>query len=201
MSGAHCIDFYNKSTLTFIVLYLCFSSCFFLHCHLLNTSAAPVCSCRVLWGGSQFQDVPWWWLGEAASPGAVFCLYRVCRGAPAAPGLAAWTVVPAGIQLPTGAHWEGSGSFLPQQQQLGSRWGREPPLGPCIHCPWAHRLCLYPWGTLIPGICTAALTAVCGQESLLLHTAVHTGGCFFSEPNSLYFMVRCCEFIESDQGF
>lgn len=54
MSGAHCIDFYNKSTLTFIVIYLCFSSCFLLHCHLLKTSAesfavpARICSFRVL---------------------------------------------------------------------------------------------------------------------------------------------------------
>lgn len=111
---------------------------------------------------------------------------------------ASWASVPAGSD--TGAHWEGSGSFLPQQQQLGSRWGREPPLRQFMHCPWmhpqwAHRLCLCIPEELIPGIDTAAVTAVCDQESLLLHPAVHTRGCFFSEPNSLYFIVCCCEFL------
>lgn len=96
MSGAHCIDFYNKSTLTFIVIYLCFSSCFLLHCHLLKPSAEsftiPVCICsfRVLLrqvhtrqpagraagtgGGSGAQTA----LDEAAAVWALFSLCRLC---------------------------------------------------------------------------------------------------------------------------
>lgn len=54
MSGAHCIDFYNKNTLTFIVIYLCSHHAFPPLYHLLKTSAESfsiplgVCSVRVL---------------------------------------------------------------------------------------------------------------------------------------------------------
>lgn len=124
MSGAHCIDFYNKSTLTFIVLHVCFSSCFLLHCHLLKTSAesfaAPVHSSRVL--------VRWVRIPRSALVVAQVKLHPLepcstcagCasgrgsgRGAPAAPGLTAWIVVPAGLQFLLAVMHEQTGRLAP----------------------------------------------------------------------------------------
>lgn len=123
MSGAHCIDFYNKSTLTFIVIYLCFSSCFLLRCHLLKPSAEsftmPVCICsfRVLlrqvhtaasrqsrrhWGWLRCSDSPWWTCSRLGLilPLQTVPLGRDSReGTTAAPELTAWLMVPCGLQF------------------------------------------------------------------------------------------------------
>lgn len=183
MSGAHCIDFYNKSTLTFIVLYLCISSCFLLHCHLLKRSAesfaAPVCSCRVL---------RWVWIPRCAlvKPGSncipwghVLPVWER--------GEWPWIVVPPGLQLLLRVTL-GDGSFVPQQQQGGCRWGREP----FTALSRAHPSCLCiheDLSSLEPALQQSLLFVA---RKLLLHTAVRTRGCFSSELKSLYFTV-CCE--------
>lgn len=66
--------------------------------------------------------------GEAASPGAVLPVQE--RGPSSS-----WIKVLAWLQFLLGVtqEWE-SGSFLPQQQQVGSKWGREPPLGQFTPC-------------------------------------------------------------------
>lgn len=111
--------------------------------------------------------------GEAASPGAVLPVQE--RGPSSS-----WIKVLAWLQFLLGVtqEWE-SGSFLPQQQQVGSRWGREPPLGqftPChsqctlsehIGCvsvsirnshPWnqccSSYCCLWPGNTALTNCCT-----------------------------------------------
>lgn len=199
MSGAYCIDFYNKSTLTFIVIYLCFSSCFLLHCHLLKNKGrvlrccARICSFRVLLRQVGVPPPASRALEEAAAVWAWSYLFtlsdsrKVTESAPGRPaGLALWCGLCCSVlpreQTPSLARSCSSSSS-------GWSWGRAAPAtaGLIIHCRWIHLqlmgsvwLGLYPWWFLSLKTSITAVTAV-------LVARIHSYYTQFCKPKRMLF--------------
>lgn len=180
MSGAHCIDFYNKSTLTFIVFIFVSHRAFSSTAKTSAESfAAAVCSCRALWGGSEFLGLPLgvaWVKLHPLEPCSALQAVRE-RGL-AAPALTAWIL-------------RGEGATTGTVHSL-------PVSAPSAECI----------GVVSVSMRISSLQSVLQQLLLFVArkhcpcTLLYCRGCFFSEPNWLYFIVCCCEFIESDdQGF
>lgn len=196
MSGAHCIDFYNKSTLTFIVIYLCFSSCFLLCHHLLKTRAECIAVPYVFavsgccWGRSEFRRLPaeprvLGALEEAAAGRALSYQLRLCDSrevTESAPELAARLAVWCVLRSPRGCCSvccrrtnPGSRSFLLQQRQLWVYVGQS-----CSSRCWADHSHLQLLSSVWFGLCIhgdfsalneyhSSRCCVSGQNTLLLH--------------------------------
>lgn len=152
MSGAHCIDFYNKSTLTFIVFIFVSHRAFSSTAKTSAESfAAAVCSCRALWGGSEFLGLPLgvaWVKLHPLEPCSA--LQAVRERGPAAPALTAWILRGEGATT-------GTVHSLPVSAPSAERIGVvsvSMRIHPCRQCCSSY-CCLWPGNTALAHCCTA----------------------------------------------